>query len=257
MTIEDEFKERKMTEHEKYHKPGTFTEFLEIVAQGLPRFQDEDDLVEYLAIWEGRYLRAINQDSVNLLTKESIDSLHSSAKTKLETLSDNNYKKLTERQKLGYDSTLKILDQALNEGLLDKKNLSDRVLDFGCGDGGPSILLALNSEDVTAIDLDPDLITPLQKNSLFKGKAILGGGPEFMLQQPNASYDLITAFFLGYFNTSNEFVRDFYETSKRILTPTGAIIVSSDLLTMDKVRYVFGVSQNQRHSPEFMIYSNK
>lgn len=98
-----------------------------------------------------------------------------------------------------------------------------RALDFGCGSGCFSYLLAKNGYEVTGIDLD---FTPLQlvKEKIdFPSNIKFMEGDIFKLDIPNNSFDVIFALdVLEHIENLSEYI----ELFKKVLAPNGIIVVS-------------------------------
>ncbi len=218
-------------------KVQTFTEFV----GKLPEFEDDEedyDLAGYVYSMEEKYCKRHNADWVTRLRV----FLYGLRGPLLEKHPDSVVNGLETEQKLAYNDAYKALNIYLARRMLGLRHFRGNVLDFGCGSGGSSIFLANQGDDITAIDKNPDRIDELKKTDLFpEEKAISGNGLDYMLLQPESSFDLIIAFGLGVVNCPVWFAEQFYIASTRAIKPNGRILVESDMLTMDKVREVFGV----------------
>ncbi|MBW2966624.1 methyltransferase domain-containing protein [Candidatus Woesearchaeota archaeon] len=224
----------------------TFTEFV----GEIPEFEDHDDFYQYLKEQQKRYFE-LNK---TLITQAELCSGKVSFQNQLNYLSSEDYEKLGQYQKEQYTLASKTLELALHQGKIDQSHLQGRVLDFGCGRGGSSIFLNLQSEDVTAIDRNSRSIQKLKETGLFPEKrAISEGAFGYIGEQPESIYDLITAFGLGWNNSHLSFIKSFYEATERGIKPNGKIIIVSDLLTMDKTRKIYGHDLKEDDIPNIFI----
>ncbi len=149
---------------------------------------------------------------------------------------------LNRKQGVVYDRADRFLNNAVAMGWLDLRHFRGKVLDFGCGSGGSSIFLANQGSDVTAVDRQKNRIGELRGSGLFPlEKALCTNGYNHMIDQEPATYDLITAFGLGHLDCGEWFIEHFYREARRAVKPDGAIFIESDMLTMDKVRKMFGI----------------
>lgn len=230
----------------------TFTEFV----GELPVFEDDEDNYElsgYLYSKEDEYRKRHKPDLVTRLRV----FLYGLRGPLLEKHPDSVVNGLETEQKLAYNDAYKALNIYLARRMLGLRHFRGNVLDFGCGSGGSSIFLANQGDDITAIDKNPDRIDELKKTDLFpEEKAISGNGLDYMLLQPESSFDLITAFGLGVVNCPVWFAEQFYIASTRAIKPDGRILVESDMLTMDKVREVFGV-RCPPYGANVMVYQSR
>lgn len=105
-----------------------------------------------------------------------------------------------------------------------QKNDSYRtVLDFGCGSGCFSYLLAHNGYEVTATDLDFSPISLVKQKIDFPKNIDFIEGDIIDHDLPDASFDLIFALdVLEHIENLPDYIKLF----KRLLTPNGMIIVS-------------------------------
>jgi ubiquinone/menaquinone biosynthesis C-methylase UbiE len=99
-----------------------------------------------------------------------------------------------------------------------------RVLDIGCGPGGPAFILAGNyGAQVTGIDIETHLIDHAQRRAIELGldtntefKCVVPG----ILDFPDSSFDLVVS--SGAF-TQIKNKRDMYEECLRVLNPGGVL----------------------------------
>jgi 2-polyprenyl-3-methyl-5-hydroxy-6-metoxy-1,4-benzoquinol methylase len=98
-----------------------------------------------------------------------------------------------------------------------------RVLDAGCGTGyGANLLNRRTSASVVGIDVSPDAITHAQRE--YSAGAQFAVGRCEQLPVPDGSVDLITAFEVI---EHLEGWREFLLESRRVLTATGLLVVST------------------------------
>jgi 2-polyprenyl-3-methyl-5-hydroxy-6-metoxy-1,4-benzoquinol methylase len=154
-------------------------------------------------------------------------------------LTDDEFSRLTKNQKQGFMQAAMDMELLGHKGALMKDHIGGRVLDFGCGSGGSSVFLSLQTSTVDAVDSDELEINRLRATALFRGNSHVGNGFDLM-QQPDC-YDLIVAYYLGRCNSPTEFLKTFITSSKHALRPAGRLFVMSDLLTMDKLRSLLGL----------------
>jgi len=166
------------------------------------------------------------------------------------------YQELTHNQEVRFRSTLEVLEQELLSRRLRLEDLCGKIFDFGCGEGGSSILLAQRSEDVTAIDLDGSKLSELRQSRFFPTRSVISGdGIKYLLDQPASSYDLIVARNLGDYNTPLRFIKRFYGAAQRAIKRSGKIMVDSDGFTIDKVREFLGTPYQRAYAPDVVISS--
>ncbi|MBT3984909.1 class I SAM-dependent methyltransferase [archaeon] len=117
------------------------------------------------------------------------------------------------------------------QGQLESDLVKGRVLDFGCGEGGPTYFFVYNGADVTAVDLSKDSIDRLVNTGILPAeKAIAGDGIEYMREQPEDSYDLVTAFWLDpSFGRNPGLTADFFREAQRV--SRGGVLITSDMGT--------------------------
>jgi len=224
----------------------SFTDSLKII----PNFTNKIDLGNYLIKVEKDYLKNFSLGHIDILRLNIKYLLRYTIR--YENKDDLRYMhKGQVRELFEAKDTLNI---SLMQGKIERKHITGKVLDFGAGFGGSSIFLALQDSKVTAIDKNKYLKKDLQKTGLFNRREIYqGDGIDYMLDHPN-TYNLITAFCLGDWDTDLNFIKDFYQASRIALRKDGRILVTSDLLTMDKVRGVFGVREQNQVFANLMVY---
>ena len=98
-----------------------------------------------------------------------------------------------------------------------------KALDFGCGSGCFSYLLAKNGYEVTSIDLDFTPLQLVQEKLDFPSNIKFIEGDIFKQDIPNNSFDVIFALdVLEHIENLSKYI----ELFKRILAPNGIIVVS-------------------------------
>ena len=101
------------------------------------------------------------------------------------------------------------------------------ILDVGCGEGYCTReLVARGAASATGIDLSAEMVALAkeQESELGQGISYLQGDAR-SLEQPDASFDLVTAVFVFNYMTTAEMVTSLREM-RRVLRPTGAVIFS-------------------------------
>ena len=212
----------------------TFTEFV----GELPEFDSDEALEKHLFSLEDEYHRRHKPDRIT----RARAYIYGHRGPLLKRHASSDIGKLDEQQKRAYTAAYRLLNVYMARRKLCLRLFRGDILDFGCGSGGPSIFLHNQGGNVTAIDTNEKRIDELKKTGLFpEEKAKQCNGLDYMLQQPESSFDLIVAMHLGRVNCYREFIEQFHYCSTRAVKPDGAIFVESDRMTMDTVRGVFGV----------------
>ena len=224
----------------------TFTEFLGEV----PKFDDPIDEEKFVYFMEKKYERKFKlsfRDMLRLLKCYLFEP-------KLKKLPVPKYRRLSRQQQLEHDRAWIVLQFGIYQRQLEMRHVKGKIFDFGCGKGGASILMHLQEGHVTANDKLENKIMMLINTGLFPVENVTcGNGLDYMLIKPASQYDLVTAFFIGENDCNREFLEHFHIASTKAVKPGGRIVVTSDYLTMDKVREIFGVPQS-KYEPGTMIY---
>lgn len=105
----------------------------------------------------------------------------------------------------------------------NENDSNKKVLDFGCGSGCFSYLLANNGYKVTATDLDFGPLSLIKEKIAFPSSIDFIEGDIINHDLPNNSFDFIFALDVL---EHIENLSDYIELFKRLLTPNGVIIVS-------------------------------
>lgn len=151
------------------------------------------------------------------------------------------YKAMDPIQRFGVKVAEEIFLPAVELGFVGLETAKGKVLDFGCGTGGPTYFLSYNDADVTAVDMDQASIDRLvQTGILPRDKVMVGDGIKFMSEQPDNSYDLVTAFMLdpSIGHTNATLLRAFWKEARRIIKPQGIVYAQSDVETRSTIRTV-------------------
>ena len=119
----------------------------------------------------------------------------------------------------------------LNKGLIRLDHLSGSIVDFGCGSGGSSVVLAEFGGAVTAVDLSQAALNYAKRAIGNFGNCVLGDGINYLRSLPALSLDLVTAFLLGP-DTSGDLTRSFFEAAQHALKRDGRLICASDYETI-------------------------
>jgi len=192
---------------------------------------DYDMLKRHIQNKENKYHDVLIKSSRNILT----GSYARRAPNFLKTLSFFEILKLNSIKSIRqYFHALYTLDILISEKRLIKSDFND-VLNFGCGRGEASQLLARNSKNLISIENDNSI-------RYLKGfKPIVTDGIQFM-DLNKGKFGLITAFYLGEtktpYDTSINFINDFFIAAYKALKIKGKLMVTSDLWTMEKVRKI-------------------
>lgn len=119
-----------------------------------------------------------------------------------------------------------------------------KILDFGCGVGGSTYVLAHNATEVSAVDNSASL-EELRKLGLPNVSIVDGDGIVLMSQTPKDTYDMVVAYMLGP-DDQGIFIDAFYTQANRIIKPNGRILVTSDGNTMNLLVSKYGGNYGER-----------
>lgn len=140
----------------------------------------------------------------------------------------NNYE-LDEAALPAYSHSNKLIDYlfwkrvnvAFQEAIKDSRH--KKVLDFGCGSGVLSYLMAKNGYDVTASDIEFSPLNLVKTEIDFPSSINFIEGDIINLEVPDNSFDVIFALdVLEHVDNLEDYMKLF----KRLLTPNGMIIIS-------------------------------
>lgn len=226
----------------------TFTEFI----GELPEYNLHSDLVDYLIKKTALY-REIFAVPFEIIEKRYMHVER--IKRSFELSPWHNAKLTSEQIDILYDF-MNYFAVPIVDGDLSLSDLSGKVLDFGVGYGMSTILLSLFSDQVIASEKNlkytkqlkhlerPGIELVLEKDCI-----------EYMKEQISGSFSFICALGFGFWDTEQELVDSFIEQSLRLIEKKGKIMITSDYLTMDKVRKKFGV-ENPPYDHYRLIYHN-
>ncbi|MBI3209355.1 MAG: methyltransferase domain-containing protein [Candidatus Solibacter usitatus] len=128
-----------------------------------------------------------------------------------------------------------------------------RVLDVACGTGYGVAELASVAASVTGIDVSPDAIAYARDN-FTKTNVMFQVAAAEQTQLEPASFDLITAFEMIEHLTD---ARAFLAEAKRLLTPTGQLVVSTpNRLYYEETRRVAGPNPFHTHEFDFAEFQS-
>lgn len=149
-------------------------------------------------------------------------------------------------QKFGVNHAQEALATAVEAGMISEEHLHGDVVDFGCGGGGSSWVLAKNGARVTAIDLQEKSLDMLRALGVLDASAIrCKDGIDYLNSLAAGSLDMVTAFMLGP-DINGNLVGKFYQAANHALKVNGRLIVTSDPDTRQtfqaKVAQGFGFS---------------
>jgi len=126
----------------------------------------------------------------------------------------------------------KALLDGLSSGVLRLEQLSGKVVDFGCGRGVSTALLASYGGDVVGVELSEHSIAQGQELEFIKGtKIVCDDGLNYLKTLPAQSLDLVNASMLGP-DTAGSLCRDFLNACSHALKPGGVVLITSDFGTM-------------------------
>ena len=131
----------------------------------------------------------------------------------------------------------KALHVALKYGILKSEDLrSAKIIDFGCGRGVSTALLAHYGADVTGLEISEISVNQSRDLPFVPHDRILHvDGLTHMNSLPKGSVDISHALWLGP-DTGGSLIREFFSASAHCLKPGGIIIISSDPGTIDTVQ---------------------
>ncbi len=159
---------------------------------------------------------------------------------------------LTSIQRYQYRSAEELVWYGVSERMIRREHITGRIMDFGCGRGGSSMFLHKQGGIVDAIDVSKKKLQSLRRKKRLPRERVMQRDGLKVLCSNAELYDMVVATGFGEYATEIEFAREFYEATHVGVREGGVIAVSSDLLTMDNVRLVFGI-EPPKYFPQFMI----
>jgi SAM-dependent methyltransferase len=157
-------------------------------------------------------------------------------------------------QETQYFRACSVIESELETGRLSVKDISGRIFDFGCGEGGSSIFFSQFSEKVKACELLDFRLEQLGRTKLLrKPDVLLGDGMQYLTNAEEGSFDFIAAFYFGEMNVIPYYIQRFMDAASHALAPNGKIIFTDNLASIDHARRILSIRYNTEYNPRTII----
>ena len=115
------------------------------------------------------------------------------------------------------------------------ENVQGNVVDFGCGRGVSTALLASYGANVTGVEIDPQSVEEgVKLDYVPSERVVLADGIQYLKSLPANSLDFVNASMLGP-DINGHFIRSFLQACQHALKPGGVVMVTSDAGTMSLI----------------------